>query len=657
MRLKTLTNLNTLLLVSICLALAATLWWSQRALERPYLLMERYLSLSQQFQQEVAHNIFGYLDSGDALRHSAALQALDGQLDGLQAALGELPAALADDLGASLADLRAFSSEQLLAAGKLAGDPQGLLLQAEREMAGALEQLAGYADSAGQDAAGYRRPLFAAAQHLARLAHARNKLVSSGRSELAVDVERELAVLARQAQALDALPLLGVVEDNSSAGDGFAALLGLNSDEDGSQAQDRGVALKREFASLVARYPAELGRTRSLIEQRSSLAEATRARVDSVQQALAALEPAVRAEHGRIQGEVRLLLGIMIGLILLSALAIDRIQRRLASVLTRLVPALSAWAQGDFGEDIRLGSGTRELCDIEESLNRLRAYLVDLVGTIRLHAEQVAGSSRTLADLSGGLHAGAERQAGDTAQIRDALGDLESTIQQVAGDASQAADASRDAGRALGQGQQVIGLSLTGLHALVDQVQDNAQAIERLAEETATIGSVLTVIRGIAEQTNLLALNAAIEAARAGEAGRGFAVVADEVRSLSQRTSSATAEIQELIGRLQQAARQSVDAMRAQVAHAEATAGQASAADGALDAIVAAIRTIASMAERIADATAQQSGAVSEIRGHSERIHQLGGDNLLRIGQGRQQGEQLLHLGGQLHTAVQAFRV
>jgi methyl-accepting chemotaxis protein len=168
---------------------------------------------------------------------------------------------------------------------------------------------------------------------------------------------------------------------------------------------------------------------------------------------------------------------------------------------------------------------------------------------------------------------------------------------------------------------------------------------------------VLTVIRGIAEQTNLLAHNAAIEAARAGEAGRGFAVVADEVRSLSQRTSGATAEIQELIGRLQQAARQSVGAMRAQVEHAQASAAQAEAADGALDEIITAIRTIASMAERIADATAQQSGAVSEIRGHSERIHQLGGDNLVRIGEGRQQGDRLLQVGGQLHTAVQAFRL
>ncbi|TBU97159.1 methyl-accepting chemotaxis protein [Phytopseudomonas dryadis] len=655
MRLKTLTNLNTLLLVGVGIALGTTLWWSQRALERPYALMEQYLDMAQQFQHEAAGNILGYLDSGDALKHSAALQALDT----LQQSLGQLPMTLAGDLGSSLDELKAFSASELLAAGKLAGDPQGLLIQAEREMAGNLALLAQYADEGGREAAqDYRRPLFEAAQHLARLALARDKLVSSGRSELAADVEREVQALQSQAQALDALPLLGVTQQSASGSAAFASLLGLGTDDSqDSEAEDRGIGLKRDLGSLLGRYPGELARTRTLIEQRAQLSAATRARLDAVQQAFTALEPQVRAEHGRIQSEVRLLLGAMVALILLIALIIDTLQRRLARLLGRLVPALSAWAAGDFAQDIHLATRTRELRDIEESLNRLRAYLVDLVGTIRQHAGQVAGSSRTLADLSGGLHDDAQRQAGDTAQIRDALGELEATILQVAGDASQTAGASRDADRILVQSQQIIGNSLTGLHALVEEVQGNAQAIERLAEETGTIGSVLTVIRGIAEQTNLLALNAAIEAARAGEAGRGFAVVADEVRSLSQRTSAATAQIQEVIGRLQQAANQSVGAMRSQVEHAEATASQARTADGALDEIVTAIRTIASMAGRIADATAYQGSSVGEIRDHSERIHQLGADNLLRIGQGRAQSGDLQELSGQLNQAVQAFRV
>ncbi|WP_194790294.1 methyl-accepting chemotaxis protein [Pseudomonas sp. UFMG81] len=653
MRLKWLTNFNTLLLVTVCIALGATLWWSQRALERPYQLMERYLGLSQQFQNDAARNTQAYLASGDALRHAAAVEANKQ----LQAALADWPDDLSAKLRPSLDSLQAFTANELLAAGKLAGDPQALLLQAERELGANFEQLANYArDSGSAEAGHYLAPLMDATLHLGRLSLARDKLVSSGRAELADEVDRELQLIVAQAQAIDGLPLLGVTRATESNADDFAAMMGLES-QASAQQEDVAVNLKRELHSLLNRYPAELQRTREQIERRTALAASTGERLDAVQQAIAGLEPEVRAQHGQIAGEVRIMQGVMIGLILLIALLIDTLQRRLARTLSSLAPALSRWAEGDFAQAIELGRTNRELHDIQASLNRLRQYLVELVGTLRHNAEQVSGSSHALAGMSSALHDGAERQAGDTAQIRDALGELEATIQQVAGDASAAADASRDAGRAVEQGQAVIGQSLSGLRTLVDEVQGNARMIEQLAEESATIGGVLTVIRSIAEQTNLLALNAAIEAARAGEMGRGFAVVADEVRSLAQRTTGATGEIQALIDRLQQAARDSVEGMRTQLTHAEATASQAQSADGALDEIVSAIRTISDTAVRIADVTAQQTGAVSEIRDHSERIHELGEDNLQRIGEGREQGEQLLKLGGELNTAVRAFRL
>ncbi|WP_431312474.1 methyl-accepting chemotaxis protein [Pseudomonas putida] len=615
--------------------------------------MERYLGLSQQFQNQAARNIQAYLGSGDALRHAAALEANQQ----LAQALADWPEALAGQLRPSLDSLQAFTTNELLAAGKLAGDPQALLLQAERELGANLEQLANYArDSASSEASRYLLPLFDASVHLGRLSLARDKLVSSGRAELADEVERELQLIRAQAQVIDNLPLLGVTRAAESNADDFAAMMGLETQTAGEQ-EDVAVGLKRELQSLLNRYPGELQRTRDQIERRTVLAASTNERLDAVQKAIASLEPEVRGQHARIASEVRLIQGLMIGLILLIALLIDTLQRRLTRTLTGLAPALSRWAEGDFAAPIALGKTNRELHDIQESLNRLRQYLVELVGTIRHNAEQVAGSSHALAGMSAALHDGAERQAGDTGQIRDALGELEATILQVAGDASSAADASRAAGRAVEQGQTVIGQSLGGLRTLVDEVQGNARMIEQLAEESATIGGVLTVIRSIAEQTNLLALNAAIEAARAGEMGRGFAVVADEVRSLAQRTTGATGEIQALIDRLQQAARESVTGMRAQLEHAQATADQAQAADGALDEIVNAIRTIANTAVRIADVTAQQSDAVSEIRGHSERIHELGEDNLQRIGEGREQGEQLLTLGGELNRAVRAFRL
>ena len=655
MRLKSFTNLNSCLLIGVCLALAVTLWWSQRAMQRPFQLMSDYLELSQRFEREVARPTLAYLESGDALQQSAASQGLAA----LQQRSEALPARVAAELRPRVEALSAFSANELLAAGKLAGDPAGLLLQAEREMGDSLTQLARYADASESAAAThYRRTLFDAARHLQRLSHARARLAGSGQGAQNQDVERELQALDALAVRLDELPLLGVEQAASTASNDFAALLGIASDNtETTTAEDRGIALKREFHSLVRRYPAELARTRSLVEQRSQLASETHSRVAQLQQALAGLEPLVREEHARIQAELRLIQGLMIGLILLVALLIDRLQRRLAGLLARLAPALSAWAAGDFRQPLRIDSRISELRDIGDSLNLLRDFLVELAGSIRDNAREIGCSGRNLAQINAGLHSGAEHQAEETRMIRDSLGELESTIQTVADNAGLAAGASRDADQAVAQGQQLIDRSLSGLHALVDEVRDNARSTEQLADETKGISQVLGVIRSIAEQTNLLALNAAIEAARAGESGRGFAVVAEEVRSLAQRTAGATGEIQQLIERLQQAAGSSVAAMHAQVAHAEETAEQARVADDALGQIVASIREIAGMAQRIAAATAQQGQAVSEIREHGERIHQRGVDNLQRIAESRSQGDALLQLGEHLDGRVQRLQL
>jgi len=652
MRLKSLTTLNTCLLVAICLALGITLWWSERELQRPYQLMDRYLGLSQRFAHQAANNIHDYLASGNAVSHSAAMQALDG----LSADVETLPSQFADRLRPSLEQLEQFTASELLAAGKLAGDPQGLLLQAEREIAGTLAQLHRYAAQSSQAAHSYQTPLFEASRQLLRLSHARGKLVSSGQDALAVDVDQALQALGKEADALDTLPLLGIATEQRTGAGAFAALLNLEREQPEQASEDQGIALKRDLLGLIKRYPAELQRTREQIQQRSELMTASAQKVAALQLALAELEPVIRAEHGRIQSEVRVIQGTIIVLILLIAFAIDRLQRQLTRSLGQLAPALSAWAGGNFENPVELHTRTPEMTEIGTSLNQLRSYLLTLVGTLRQHAQEVTGNSRSLAEMSSDLHRSASRQSSDTAQIRDALGELEATIQEVANGAGQTAEAGRAASLAVNQGQDVIGKSLTGLHGLVSEVQGNARAIEHLADETGTIGKVLVVIRSIAEQTNLLALNAAIEAARAGEQGRGFAVVADEVRTLAQRTSGATEEIQLLIGNLQKAAHQSVEAMRIQVDHAEATAQLAETADSALNQIVVTIGSIEHMAAQIAHATAQQSEAVSEIRGHSERIHQLGDSNLTHIGRGREQSEQMLRLASELNQATLAFK-
>lgn len=655
MRLKSLTNLNSGLLIAVCIALTSTLWWSQRAMQQPLQLMEHYLTLNERFAENIATPTLDYLSNGNAVLQAQATQALAA----LQTDLQHLPSHIAEQLKPSLEAFAQFNSHELLAAGKLAGNPSGLLVQAEREMADSLNQLQRYASSASHpSAAQYSAPLFAAQRHLQRLIHARERLLSSHDDSLLGEVQRELEQLQRHNQTLQSLALLEVYEQAATHSNAFSAMLGLSQDDSSETVRDdQGIALKRNLNNLLQRYATELERTQALINQRQQLANHTHQQLEAIHSGFAGMQLLVRDEQQRIQRDLYWMQGIMIGLILLAALLIDRLQRHLAQGLGALAPALRTWAAGDFRKPLRGQTRLHELQEMGTSLNQLRFFLVELSQGIDEHAHAIAQSGRSLCNINSSLHNDAEQQVEETRLIRDSLSELEATIQNVTESTHSAASASRDADQAVTQGQQLIAVSLSGLHELVAAVRNNAQSTESLAQETGSISQFLGVIRSIAEQTNLLALNAAIEAARAGESGRGFAVVAEEVRSLALRTAGATGEIEKLIASLQEAAGNTVKAMHTQVEEAERTAQRAQVADEALRRIVNSITAIADMARRIASASEQQEHNISAIRAHGEGIHQRGQANLDLIAEARAQADALLKLSEQLSGRLQSVQL
>ncbi|WP_287868985.1 methyl-accepting chemotaxis protein [Aeromonas sp.] len=246
-------------------------------------------------------------------------------------------------------------------------------------------------------------------------------------------------------------------------------------------------------------------------------------------------------------------------------------------------------------------------------------------------------------------------QQGETHQVATAIKELAATSQDMAGNALQAARMTQEAQNVVGQGEDVVERTIKAIDHINREVLRTAETIGQLEQQCSQIGGVISVIRGIAEQTNLLALNAAIEAARAGEQGRGFAVVADEVRSLANRTQGATVEIQQMIEQLQSGARASVTAMSAASHEAQEGVGLAQEAQQAFGAITEKVDRMVDTNAIIASAIEQQGAVVNEIERNVVRISD-GSDEALQVANAARDAARQIHqLTEQLRTMVQSF--
>ncbi len=350
----------------------------------------------------------------------------------------------------------------------------------------------------------------------------------------------------------------------------------------------------------------------------------------------------------------------LVGLLIaaLGLLLIWLVSRGIAQPLKRMVVMLDDIAQGDGDLTRRLQvDRADELGDIAKGFNtflgKLQSMITQVVGSV----QKVSDSSEHTADIAIRTNQGVQKQLSEIEMVATAVHQMTATAQDVARNATHAAEAANHADQAANQGKQTVQHTADAIAALAEEIGRAVTVVQTLAKDSENINAILVAIRGIAEQTNLLALNAAIEAARAGEQGRGFAVVADEVRNLAQKTQQATEEIQSMIQQLQHGTREVVKVMEDSQGKTEISVQQANQAATALDSITQAVSVINDMNTQIASAAEEQSAVAEDINRNVTNIGQVANEVASGADEASQASAELTKLAEQQRRLINQFKV
>nr|WP_223484360.1 methyl-accepting chemotaxis protein [Pseudomonas sp. A-RE-19] len=404
------------------------------------------------------------------------------------------------------------------------------------------------------------------------------------------------------------------------------------------------------FSEKLTEYTGLLAQEKAVYEQLHQRAAQVVERVD---QAYVAEDQSMQAE---LKKNSLLIIGSSALALLVGLIAAWVITRLIVAPLRSVIRVAQQIAAGDLSATIEV-TRRDEIGQLMQAMQQMGAGLSSIVSGLQAGIEQLASSAHSLSAVTEQTNLEVSSQKEETEQVATAMNQMTATVHDVARNAEEAAQAAQTADGKVESGQQVVRQSMARIEQLADSATSASASIESLSAEIQNIGTVLSVIKSVAEQTNLLALNAAIEAARAGEQGRGFAVVADEVRALARRTQQSTEEIERLVSALRSAAQSSVQQIQSSGELVKLAVSDALQTESALGSIAAAVSLIQQMNQQIAAAAEEQSSVAEEINRSVTSIRASADQSSLAMQGNAASSIELAQLGVELKGMVGHFRL
>ncbi|PRA55899.1 methyl-accepting chemotaxis protein [Pseudomonas sp. MYb115] len=412
-----------------------------------------------------------------------------------------------------------------------------------------------------------------------------------------------------------------------------------------------------EVTGHIAGFSEKLAEYTGLLAQEKQVYQRLHQRagdvVRQVDQAYAAQDQAMQAE---LQKNSLLIIASSILALLVGLVAAWVITRLIVAPLRSVIRLAEQIAAGDLSATVEV-TRRDEIGQLMQAMQQMGSGLSRIVSGLQAGIERLASSAQSLSAVTEQTNLEVSSQKEETEQVATAMNQMTATVHDVARNAEEAAQAAQTADDKVENGQVVVRQSMQRIEQLADSATSASSSIDGLSAQIQNIGSVLDVIKSVAEQTNLLALNAAIEAARAGEQGRGFAVVADEVRALARRTRQSTEEIEGLVSALRAAAEASVQTIRGSGELVKLAVSDALQTESALGSIAAAVSLIQQMNQQIAAAAEQQSSVAEEINRSVTSIRASADQSSLAMQGNAASSIELAQLGGELKGMVGHFRL